>query len=94
MHPFYCVYLLFYHYGPSRGLERTLLYSKFTFSKSFVDNSDRSIAPANEAIQWNVAPWPAGDGLSEPFVGYPRPELEEAWHGLLGSRRINVLLCV
>ena len=33
--------------------------------------------------------WHAGDGLSEPYVGYPRPELEKAWKGLLGSKSEN-----
>jgi Mycotoxin biosynthesis protein UstYa len=42
-------------------------------------------SPANEAVHWEVKEWHAGDGLHEPYVGEPRPELEEAWEGLLGS---------
>lgn len=42
-------------------------------------------SPANEAVKWEVQEWHAGDGLREPYVGEPRPELEEAWKGLLGS---------
>ncbi|KAI0378054.1 hypothetical protein F5Y04DRAFT_166361 [Hypomontagnella monticulosa] len=47
-------------------------------------------SPATEAIEWVMAPWPAGDGLSEPFVGYPRPELEKAWEGLLKNMNIRI----
>jgi hypothetical protein len=36
-------------------------------------------------VKWEVQKWHAGDGLHEPYVGEPRPELEEAWKGLLGS---------
>ncbi|KAH0541630.1 hypothetical protein FGG08_003920 [Glutinoglossum americanum] len=43
------------------------------------------VSPANEVVEWEVGEWHSGDGLHEPYVGYPRPELEEAWAGLLGS---------
>ncbi|KAJ8130252.1 hypothetical protein O1611_g3378 [Lasiodiplodia mahajangana] len=47
-------------------------------------------SPANEALEWKLSHWPHGDGLSEPYVGYPRPELEEAWEGLLGNMNIRI----
>lgn len=47
-------------------------------------------SPANEVLEWNVAPWPSGDGLTEPYVGYPRPELERAWDGLLKNMNIRI----
>jgi hypothetical protein len=48
-------------------------------------------SPANEAVHWEVQEWHAGDGLHEPYVGEPRPELEEAWKGLLGSTLFTTL---
>ena len=47
-------------------------------------------APANEAVEWEVTEWHAGDGLHEPYVGEPRPELEDAWRGLLGSKHRSI----
>ncbi len=49
-------------------------------------------SPANEAVDWEVQEWHAGDGLHEPYVGEPRPELEDAWRGLLGSMSMFFLL--
>lgn len=48
--------------------------------------ADPFLAPANEAVEWEVTEWHAGDGLHEPYVGVPRPELEDAWKGLLQSK--------
>ncbi|KAI1384936.1 uncharacterized protein F4822DRAFT_416741 [Hypoxylon trugodes] len=47
-------------------------------------------SPANEVLKWNTGPWPEGDGLTEPYVGYPRPELEKAWEGLLKNMNIRI----
>ena len=44
------------------------------------------IAPANEAVKWKVTKWHSGDSLGTAFTGEPRPELEDAWNGLLGSK--------
>jgi hypothetical protein len=41
--------------------------------------------PANEAVAWKVTKWNNGDSLGTDFTGEPRPELEKAWEGLLGS---------
>lgn len=43
-------------------------------------------APANKALQWKLHEFNFGDGDEGPYSGYPRPELEEAWEGLLGSK--------
>lgn len=44
------------------------------------------IAPANEALHWKMQEFHIGDGTKSPYSGYPRPELEEAWGNLLGSK--------
>ncbi|TVY36153.1 hypothetical protein LOCC1_G007439 [Lachnellula occidentalis] len=40
-------------------------------------------APANEALRWQLHQFHSGDGHEGTYSGYPRPEHEEAWKGLL-----------
>ena len=49
-------------------------------------------APANEALRWQIQVFDLGDGVG-PYSGYPRPELEEAWGKLLGSKSCSKSLC-
>jgi hypothetical protein len=48
------------------------------------------IAPANEAVKWEVRKWHSGDSLGTAFTGEPRPELEDAWNSLLGSKTTEI----
>lgn len=43
-----------------------------------------NIAPANEIIKYELQTFNSGDGHEGPYSGYPRPDLEKAWTGLLG----------
>lgn len=49
-------------------------------------------APANEALRWKLHVFNSGDGHEGPYSGYPRPELEEAWDGLLGKMNVRFSL--
>ena len=40
--------------------------------------------PAREAVHWELRPFTTRL-VNNPFSGEPRPELEEAWHGLVRS---------
>jgi hypothetical protein len=41
-------------------------------------------------VRWKLHEFNYGDGYTNnPFSGYPRPELEEAWDGLLGSKLLS-----
>lgn len=46
--------------------------------------SNLSIVPAREALQWGVRYFPTNI-VNNPFSGEPRPELHRAWHDLLRS---------
>ena len=45
----------------------------------------RSQGPANEAKEHVVKAFDVGPWVTSPFIGDPRPELDEAWHDLLQS---------
>lgn len=43
------------------------------------------LAPANEALKWNVVEWEHDDGAQGDYVGEPRPVLEKAWRDIFDS---------
>lgn len=47
-------------------------------------------SPANGIIEYELQTFNSGDGHEGPYSGYPRPDLEEAWTGLL--QHMNVRL--
>jgi len=79
----FCVHLIIF-----------LIYSTLALlavdSRSKVVQSSTNLlySPANEALRWKLHQFHSGDGHEGPYSGYPRPELEEAWNGLLGNMNV------
>lgn len=61
-------------------------------SKSVPQKRNLLYSPANEALRWKLHEFNSGDGHEGPYSGYPRPELEEAWDGLLGKMNVRFSL--
>ncbi|KAM0797307.1 hypothetical protein BDR22DRAFT_892409 [Usnea florida] len=61
-------------------------------SKSVQSKRNILYSPANNALRWKLHEFHSGDGHEGPFSGYPRPELEEAWEGLLGKMNVRFSL--
>ncbi|KAI1378895.1 hypothetical protein F4677DRAFT_382319 [Hypoxylon crocopeplum] len=47
-------------------------------------------SPANEAVDWTIEEFKSGDGLTDLFIGPPRPDLEKAWADLLAPMNVRL----
>ena len=52
-----------------------------------ITRTDYNTAPARDAVHYETVTFDGYFVIESPFTGEPRPELDDAWHNLLRSKR-------